>query len=200
MTGHACRPRTRGWERHGRSRSPRAPGEVVVRYAGVEVMDVVEADVAGAEAGAPSAASGMSCRAAPRRRSSRSRRSPSRRPRTGAVRRTARSRSSRRAVRAARARAGRHASRSASTAPPMSTASATSVPITLRRMRGRAPWRRSAGRSRARPPGPSPNITSGLRDQPIAEPRRAGRARRYSPTVSVCTSPTPRRSRSPEEA
>ena len=66
--------------------------QVVVRDARVEVVHVVQADVAGEELQRLRAASDRSCLEGPRRRSSSYPSSPSRRPRTGAGRRRARRR------------------------------------------------------------------------------------------------------------
>jgi hypothetical protein len=73
------------------------------------------------------------------------------------------------------------------------------VAMIPRRMRGLMERDTRRGCTNIAQIGPRPNITSGLRKRRYASRRGHGRAQ-YSPTVSVNTSPTPRRSRSPAVA
>ena len=130
-------------------------------------------------------------------------RSPSRRPRTGAGRRTARCRRRRRAAR------GGQLDEQVRRCQPIEPAQPADehqrgrcrCRITLRRRRGRVP---SASMQRGpdhhRPDRPDAEHHQRVAEQPVAEPAPAAAAPRYSATVSVGTSPTPRRSRSPEVA
>ena len=170
--------------------------EVVVRDARVQVVDVVQADVPGEEL---QRLRQLQVRAAPAARprcSSSSRRSPSRRPRTGAGRRTARRRRSRRDH-------GRELDQQV--LPPADREADPGdhddeQPRWSRSRCGASAWwvRRHEPRADRRATRPARCRTSPAGGGTASTPRRPRQGRAwYSATVSVGTSPVPRRSRSP---